>query len=165
MAIKSYLVHDGKIKSLEIPAADYVVANPQLFGFTDDDFIKTYQKYGEIFGTEGKSIIDILMQVVAKGWIIIERDENRDSWSFVFDSIDNAKDNLIRFLTEGIPNETLNLEAGIRVVGLEDGFNYALKKSGIASFAAFILTDGEVIGDLDKDGVPRLYKTDKGVHE
>ena len=165
MAVKSYLVHDGKITSLEIPAADYIVENPHLFGFTDTEFHKIYEKYGEAFGTEGRAIIDILIKVTTKGWLIVEKGDSQDSWSFVFDSMDKEKDNLIRFLTEGIPNETINLEAGIRVVGLVDGFSYALETSGIASFSAFMMSGGKMIGDVDENGIPRLYKAVKGEQE
>jgi hypothetical protein len=56
-----------------------VIADPDLFGLTREEIEAVYKEYGERIGVEGKARREILLRIIADGWIRIRR--YRQHWS------------------------------------------------------------------------------------
>jgi hypothetical protein len=52
---------------------DIITSNPEKFGYTKEHVRKTYEKYGERIGVEGKAREELILDVVERGWIHVRK--------------------------------------------------------------------------------------------
>jgi len=57
-----------------------VISCPSKFGYTKQKIVRTYKKYNEKIGTEGRAREEIIRDLVCKGWIRLRRYTN-SYWS------------------------------------------------------------------------------------
>lgn len=91
----------GRILKLREPLhINQVTSNPEKFGVTKDYILKTYAKYGEKMGTEGKAREEIIKDVLTRGFIRVRLYPNR-YWSVTTNRYDSkAKKSLKVWATE-----------------------------------------------------------------
>jgi hypothetical protein len=58
-----------------------VIANPVKFGYTKEDIVNRYQKYGETLGKEGKAREEIMVELMKKNWIRLRYIPRGDMWT------------------------------------------------------------------------------------
>jgi hypothetical protein len=115
MAKNSYFVKDSEIIDGGESAPDFILANPESVGMTKDELIASYKNWEEEYGSEGDAIMDILHDVTAKGWIIVDQNPTGESWIIVFDTMERAKDKIIPFLMKMTEEKkVMNFNDGLR---------------------------------------------------
>jgi len=62
-----------------------VIKNPQKFGLTRDEVVRTFEKYGERLGQEGKAREEIIRDLVEQGWLRIRKYKNQ--WSITANAL------------------------------------------------------------------------------
>ena len=63
-----------------------VIADPERFGLTTEKIQSVYDMHGEKIGVEGEARRELLLRVIADGWIRIRRYPNR-YWSVIAPSL------------------------------------------------------------------------------
>ena len=103
MKIRDYLNKDnmaffispkGDVFSSDFSHIKMVTDNPKKFGITPDYVRKTYEKYNEKMGIEGRAREEILMKIINKGWIHIRKRPRY--WSVNIDRISTKTKNLLK---------------------------------------------------------------------
>lgn len=79
---QSYFINpQGKIISCGVSShISMIISHPEKFGYNKEFIDKTYSKYNEPIGIEGKAREEILMDLFRKGWMRIRRYVNK-FWS------------------------------------------------------------------------------------
>jgi len=67
---------NGEIVSVGDTHIDAIIKNPSKFGLSASEIEKTYEKYNEPMGIEGKAREEIIINVVKRGWIRVRRYRN-----------------------------------------------------------------------------------------
>ncbi len=67
---------------VKITHIDFVTENPEMFGLTLDEIKETYDKYGEKLRFEGKARVEIIYNLLQKGFVRIRKDVRSDTWTF-----------------------------------------------------------------------------------
>jgi hypothetical protein len=165
MKIKAFLLHHGKTRKTEIPAIDFILKHPKLFGLTDEKIHSSFNQHSEMYGEPGQTIMDMLGDLTAQGWIIIEQKEDDISWVILIHSIEETKDELIKFIANSYKAGDLNLDDGVKVCSFNGSFQYEMEKGGIAGLFTYLCSDGELIMKLNKKGKPCLYQKTKRIQE
>ena len=66
-----------------------VIAEPEKFGLTVEEIQNAYSRHGERIGIEGEARKELLLRIIADGWIRIRRYPNR-YWSVIAPSFTPA---------------------------------------------------------------------------
>lgn len=75
----------GNIIKIEGSHIGHVIDNPDLFGLAIEDITMIYHKYNEPLGFEGKARHEILVRIIAQGWVRIRR--YKEHWSITVNSL------------------------------------------------------------------------------
>lgn len=113
---------------------DYVLANPEKFGYKREDIEKIYKKYDERLGVEGKARDEIIMNLFSKNWIRVRKyTRNPFYWSIQTGSWIKNKKTIINFVLWAITEEIMKPNADARVVAFEDEYckTYNFQNGGI----------------------------------
>ena len=70
----------GELAACDVKHISSVTRNPSKFGLSKDYIKSIYEKYNEKIGTEGKAREEILIYLLARGWVRMRRYRNR-YWS------------------------------------------------------------------------------------
>lgn len=76
-----------------------ITSNPEKFGFTREQITKTYAKYGERIGTEGKAREEIIKDALARGFIRVRLYPNR-YWSVTTNRYDSKAKKALKVWAE-----------------------------------------------------------------
>ena len=79
MGLVFFISPQGEIIPGEINHINTVIKYSDKFGYTRDRIEEIYQYHNERIGLEGKARLEIIVDLVRKGWIRIRRQPNR--WS------------------------------------------------------------------------------------
>src|SRR5208283_2662899 len=66
-----------------------IISDPQRFGLTLEEIQYAYSRHGERIGVEGEARKDLLLRIIADGWIRIRRYPNKH-WSITAPSLSSA---------------------------------------------------------------------------
>ncbi|MBI5251792.1 MAG: hypothetical protein HY912_20050 [Desulfomonile tiedjei] len=117
-----------------------VIAEPENFGLTREEIEALYREYGERVGVEGKARREILLKIIADGWIRIRRYPNK-YWSVTAAS-------LIPLVQDRLREWAGKMLAGIN--GFKESDRYMPVKVSTASGESLC-----TIGDLAEGTCPR----------
>lgn len=99
MAIKAsvafFLSQTGDLIHVPHNHISTVIADPERFGLTEEEIQFVYDKYEEPLGLEGQARREILLQIIADGWIRIRRYPNRH-WSVTASSVSPTVQELLQ---------------------------------------------------------------------
>lgn len=79
----------GDIIKIEGSHIGYVIDNPGLFNWTIEEITQIYQKYKEPLGFEGDARHEILVRIIAQGWVRIRR--YKEHWSVTVHNFNDSK--------------------------------------------------------------------------
>lgn len=79
MNIAFFLSPEGNLIHVPDSHIAAVIRDPETFGLTREEIESFYKEYGERVGVEGKARREILLKIIADGWIRIRR--YRQHWS------------------------------------------------------------------------------------
>lgn len=82
----------GDLIKIEGSHIGYVINNPGLFDWTIEEITRIYQKYKEPLGFEGKARHEILLRIIAQGWVRIRR--YKAYWSITIHDFNDSKSHL-----------------------------------------------------------------------
>ena len=84
-----WITPDNKILDIGLGThIDMILKHPELFGLTKEKITSIYQEYNELMGVEGKARYQIIMQLIANGFIRIRLYPNKH-WSISANSWDD----------------------------------------------------------------------------
>ncbi len=72
-----------------------VIRDPDTFGLTREEIEASYKEYGERVGVEGEARREILLKIIADGWIRIRRYPNK-YWSVTVEKVTPAVQGILR---------------------------------------------------------------------
>ena len=83
-------------KMIEIPGThiEYVVRNPETFGYTRDELQSIADKHGELINAEGKARDEVMTDILKKEWIRVRYDKRREWVLQIWTLSKRIKDNL-----------------------------------------------------------------------
>lgn len=80
ISVAFFLSPDGHVVHVPQNHISTVIADPERFGLTREEIEASYEENGERVGVEGKARREILLKIIADGWIRIRRYPNK-CWS------------------------------------------------------------------------------------
>jgi hypothetical protein len=95
MSIAFFISPTGDIIHVSDCHIATVIRDPETFGLTREEIEASYEEYGERVGVEGKARREILLRIIADGWIRIRRYPNKH-WSVTVESLTPANQELLR---------------------------------------------------------------------
>jgi len=117
---------------------DFILKHPQDFNITKDEILKTFEKYGEKIGSEGKAREEIIKKVSKFGWIRVRHyTRGQDYWSIQFDKFSIRKQSIRNFIEWAIfDKKVMAKNDTIVLVGYDDNFFaiYDFKSGGASAF-------------------------------
>lgn len=94
-SVAFFLSQTGDLIHVPLNHISTVIADPQRFGLTREEIENVYKDYGERVGVEGKARREILLRIIADGWIRIRRYPNR-RWSVTANNLTPAVQKLLQ---------------------------------------------------------------------
>jgi len=89
ISVAFFLSPDGDLFRVPDNHIGVVIRDPHRFGLTRDEIEAAYHEHGERLGVEGEARKEILLQIIAGGWIRIRRYPNRH-WSVTASLLESA---------------------------------------------------------------------------
>lgn len=160
MERKCYFFNEDKVIEGDMSSPDFIVMNPERFGFRKVELEEIHDSYGEEYGSAGNAIMSIILNLTSKGWIILEMTLD-ECWVLLFDSIQNRKDNLLKTIAKA--QQSMNImkfDDSMKAYGLEDHYRYESGKGGVAGLFTRIISDGKMDSVMDENGNPKLIYSD-----
>ena len=104
---KLFISPAGEQIEVEINHIATVIKNPKLFGLTKSKIVKTYKKFKEPLGLEGKARAEILIELIQKKWCRVFFDKKEQLYKiqttkelFFDDGNDQFRNNIFKFTNE-----------------------------------------------------------------
>ena len=93
---KAYWYKNGKIIEVSTLHITDVCHNYKIFGLTKEYIQSKYDKYNELWGSEGKAREEIMCELMEKGWIRIRQSVGKEGskWTIQFDNYKKRKKDL-----------------------------------------------------------------------
>jgi len=88
-SVAFFLSPSGDLIHVPLNHISTVIADPEKFGLTTERIQNAYSRHGERIGVEGEARRELLLRVIADGWIRIRRSPNR-YWSVIAPSLTTA---------------------------------------------------------------------------
>lgn len=95
MSIAFFLSHDGDLIHVPDNHVGVVIRDPERFGLTREEIEAAYRKHGERIGIEGEARKELLLRIIADGWIRLRRYPNKH-WSVTVNTLAPAVQILLR---------------------------------------------------------------------
>lgn len=135
---EGYWVKNNKIIEVtDTTHIDFILRHPEDFNITSDDEVeKTFKKYNEKIGVEGKAREEIIKRVATSGWIRVRHYvKGQDYWSIQFDKFNLRKSAIKNFIEWAIfDSKVMSKNDTIVLIGYNDNyFNIYDFKQGSAS--------------------------------
>lgn len=88
----------GETYDVPITHIDFVVKNPDLFGYTREELQHIADEHGEYITAEGKARNEVMTELLKKGWIRVRYDKQREWILQIWTLSKNVKDNLFSWV-------------------------------------------------------------------
>lgn len=127
----------GEVLPVSTNHIDVVIKNPKKFGLTTDVIEKTYEKYNERMGQEGKAREEIIINLLNKGFIRIRRYKNQYSLNIgkmtkkIKDILFDWADKLLNTGINGMRERDKYMP--IKILGFGDNFQKTLTIQDVAN--------------------------------
>ena len=111
-------------QSIEAPTTHIrlILDKPAKFGLKKSDIIKTYEKYGEKRGIEGRARTEIMSDLMRKGWIRVRYIPKQDMWTIQTYFFGNKeKNNTWDWVRYAYKNNIANRYADLRILIIKSG--------------------------------------------
>jgi len=126
-----------------------IISHPERFGFTKKKVEDTYNKYGEVIGSEGKARRELIDDVISRGFIRI-RLYPRSHWSITIGKFDSRTRSLVTEFANKIVNKKIDPGLGgkdvympVKLVAVKS--RQENKKYTIKDIADGVLLTGEPV--------------------
>jgi hypothetical protein len=94
ISVAFFLSPNGHIVHVPQNHIATVIRDPETFGLTREEIETLYKEYGERVGVEGEARREILLRIIADGWIRIRR--YRQHWSATAQALTPATQELLQ---------------------------------------------------------------------
>ena len=116
-----YWAKGSKIYPISIHI-QYIIQNPEKFKTSKEELKKTYKKFKEPFGFEGKARGEIITNVMKDGWLRVRHNKGRnDHWSIQCDSYKKRTSMIKSFIKKMFMDEIKQYD-DLVITGIDDGY-------------------------------------------
>ena len=134
-----YWIHGDEIYDLTTSIhQDFILDNPEKFGYTTQELKDLYDKYGENFHQEGKAREELIKNVSSLGWVRVRHySKPQDYWSIQCDNIDRRRHTIENFIYWAVENKIMGYNDPAVILGYdnpEDKKVYNWDSGGIEQF-------------------------------